>query len=84
MFWLNSQGLGQFSEAFVAFGINGHVLCEGLSEEDLIELGISSRLQRKKVQTEIKYAIKLYSARPSQGTAVHGIILCYCMYLYCR
>ena len=38
--WLELLGLGHYSNAFVAYGVNGHLLREGITDEDLLELGL--------------------------------------------
>ena len=70
MAWLQMLHLDQYSDAFVAFGINGRVLQEGsLSNDEMLELGIASQLQRKKIFAEIKHLLQMYG--DPQGCSTH-------------
>lgn len=51
--WLDRAGLGTHRQAFAARGVRGPLLLE-LDDEDLQELQIASRLERKRLLAEIR------------------------------
>jgi hypothetical protein len=55
--WLAGIGTAyadaKYGDAFVASGVNGKLLLDGIEEEDLISLGVTSRLHRKRIMQDI-------------------------------
>ena len=60
--WLHENELGEYSEVFLRFGINGRVLMKGIDDDHLMEMGIASRLQRTKLLAELEYIVQSLSA----------------------
>jgi hypothetical protein len=53
----------KYGDAFETSGVNGKLLLDGIEEEDLIDLGVTSRLHRKRIIQDI--AKPRLGARPS-------------------
>ena len=55
--WLAGIGTAsafvKYSDAFETSGVNGKLLLDGIEEEDLIDLGVTSRLHRKRIIQDI-------------------------------
>jgi hypothetical protein len=65
--WLAGIGTAsafvKYGDAFETSGVNGELLLDGIEEEDLMDLGVASRLHRKRIMQDIaKLRIK---GRPS-------------------
>ncbi|KAG8458258.1 hypothetical protein KFE25_001550 [Diacronema lutheri] len=66
--WLETVGLGKHRQAFNARGVRGRLLLE-LDDEDLQELHVGSRLERKRILTEISALRGPFQAAPHAGEA---------------
>ena len=55
--WLAGIGTAsafvKYGDAFETSGVNGELLLDGIEEEDLIDLGVTSRLHRKRIIQDI-------------------------------
>jgi hypothetical protein len=55
--WLASIGTAyadaKYSDAFVASGVTGSFLLDDIEEEDLLDLGVNSRLHRKRLMRAV-------------------------------
>jgi hypothetical protein len=65
--WLAGIGkasaYAQYGDAFETSGVNGELLLDGIEEEELIDLGVTSRLHRRRIMQDI--AKLRIGARPS-------------------
>lgn len=59
--WLGRVGLGSQRPAFEARGVRGRLLLE-LDDEDLQELGVGSRLERKRILAEVRALLPSFGA----------------------
>ena len=64
--WLNSLGLGDHAPAFANSRVNGRLLLS-LDDEDLQELGVASRLQRKLILTRCEDFVGSKGGRGERG-----------------
>ena len=62
--WIRSLLLQQYAAAFVDALVDGVWLSVGLSDEDLIDLGVTSSLHRKKIKLHLAKIAKPLSKRP--------------------
>jgi hypothetical protein len=55
--WLAGIGTAyadaKYGDAFVASGVNGELLLDGIEEEELVDLGVVSRLHRRRIMQDI-------------------------------
>ena len=70
--WLAVLGMPEYSGAFFDNGIDGVFLANGLTDDDFDELGVTSKLQRKKIRLQIQELQRVISSAETTDPAATG------------
>jgi hypothetical protein len=58
----------KYGDEFVASGVNGKLLLDGIEDEDLVDLGVATRLHRKRIMQDVA-ELRLRERRAAQAAS---------------